>query len=106
MDNPFEDIKREYVNRYSETHGILLANDYDSFVQKILSAIMTALNEDYEILRNLDREMRLAIEKGKTPDEWLKQKADILVTLFFLTLDECPQLKHEFSHHLYNALRA
>ena len=105
MDNAFEDVKREYVNRYSETHGILLADSYDEFVAKILTAIMTALNEDYEIRKILDREMQRAIEDGKTPAEWSEEKQKILITLFFLSLDECSYLKHEFAHHLYNELR-
>ena len=105
MDNPFEDIKREYVNRYSETGGILLADNYDQFVDKMLRAIMTALNEDYYIRQLIDREMVVAIADGKSPAEWSDTKARLLKTIFFLVLDECPQLKHEFAVHLYNELR-
>ena len=105
MDNAFEDVKREYVNRYSETHGILLADNYDEFVTKMLTAIMNAINQDPDMLRMLDKEMVAAIRAGKTPAEWNKEKQNLLITLFFLALDECSYLKHEFAHHLYHELR-
>lgn len=105
MINCFEDIKKEYVNRYRETKGIILARDYESFVNKMLTAIQTALNEDYEIRKILDREMTSAIKAGKTPAEWNQTKVNIMLTMFFLALEECPCLKHEFCHHLYNELK-
>lgn len=105
MDNPFEAIKREYVNRYSETHGILFAENYDQFVDKMLRSIMTALNEDYYIRQLIDKEMVAAIADGKSPAEWSDMKARLLKIIFFLVLDECPELKHEFAVHLYNELR-
>lgn len=105
MDNAFEDVKREYVNRYSETGGILLADSYDEFVAKMLTAIMTAINEDPDMLRILDKEMATAIETGMTPEEWSKEKQNLLIALFFMSIDECSYLKHEFAHHLYNELR-
>ena len=105
MSNAFEDVKLWYVNHFRETHGICLADNYDEFVTKMLTAIMNALNEDYEIRRILDREMQSAISAGKTPAEWNQKKVNLLITMFFLALDECSYLKHEFAHHLYNELR-
>ena len=108
MDNldPFEDIKREYVNRYSETGGVLLADNYDSFVAKVLSAIQLSLNDPYSegwmMMRDLARS---AQDRGLSPEQWQQQKVDILKILFFSIISECPQLKHEMAVHLYNELR-
>lgn len=106
VENPFEDIKREYVNRYSETGGLLLADSYDTFVDRMLTAIMVALNGyDDQGHRILDDAMAAALREGRTEEEWSRQKANLMLTIFFLALDECPYLKHEFATHLYNELR-
>lgn len=105
MDNAFEDVKREYVNRLSETHGICLARNYDEFVEKVMVAAITALNETPEGRSLMDDAVRLALAKGLTPEQWRDQKIAIIRMLFFVALDSCSYLKHEFAHHLYNELR-
>lgn len=106
MDNVFEDIKREYVNHYRESGGMLLADSYDSFVSKVLSAIQLSLNDPYSegwmFVRDLARS---AQERGLSPEQWQQQKVDLMKILFFRIIDECPQLKHEMALHLYHELR-
>lgn len=101
--NAFEDIKREYVNRYSETGGVILAQDYESFVHKMLSALQTALN-DSGICDDLLGES-FKRNPDMTPDEWSQIKQQFMVFMFHQALTECPQLKHEMAVHLYNELR-
>ena len=105
MDNLFEDIKREYVNRFSETNGILLAQDYDSFVAKMIDAICESIVTTPEGHDIMNEACRIAHEHGLSLEQWQQQKISLIRTLFFMTLSECPQLKHEFSLHLYNELR-
>lgn len=98
FENYFEDVKRELVN------GHPFATSYDEFVAKMLSAIQEALNspagQDL-----IDPLLADAIRSGMAPEEWQKHKVNIMMVIFFLTLDECPMLKHEMSRHLYNELR-
>ncbi len=103
--DPFEDVRREYVNRYRETHGILLANDYDSFVNKMLDAIQITMNESDVGQEIIDEALGVALARNLTPEQWSLQKANLMIVLFCMALDACPFLKHEMAHHLYNELR-
>lgn len=105
MSDPFEDIKREYTNRYHETSGVLLASSYDEFVDKILSACMTMLNDTAEGQELMDPLLADAIRNQLSPEAWSEKKANLLKVLFFLVVDSCSYLKHEMAHHLYNELR-
>ena len=105
MDNPFEDVKREYVNRISETSGKVFARDYDEFVSKLLACIQEALNTTDAGPMILDAALGRAILEGWSPERWQKCKVDTMKMIFFLVLDECPQMKHEFALHLYDSLR-
>lgn len=98
MMNCFEDVKREVVN------GHPFATNYDDFVRKMLSAIQEVLNSPagQDLIRPLREE---AIRIGMDPEMWSQHKANVMQVLFFLILEECPQLKHEMSRHLYNELR-
>ena len=89
MENIFEDIKREYVNRYSETGVILLARNYEEFVLKMVACIRISLDDVKYLLPELTDE----------------QRTEYIKILFFVVLDECPQLKHELAVHMYNELR-
>ena len=94
----FEDVKRELVN------GNQLARSYDEFITTVLKAIQVALNSDagQEFLHPA---VNHAIETNMSPEEWSHCKANIMIALFYLVLDECPQLKHEMARHLYHELR-
>ena len=106
MDNLFEDAKREYMNRYSDRHGLVFADDYESFVSRLLTCIMNALNGfDDQGHRILDDDIVQSLRQGLSPEEWQQKKAELLKVLFFLVLDRFPFLKHEFAMHLYNELR-
>lgn len=97
--NPFEDVKRELVN------GHRFASNYNEFVTKMLSAIMEALNTTDEGQEIMDDALGKAIRSGMSPEAWQKQKANILIVLFFLALSECSMLCHEYCNHLYKELR-
>ena len=101
----FEDIKQLYVNNFSETHGVMLAKDYTEFVDKVLSAIMTAMNTTPEGKEFTELAKGLSLRNNDTPEEWQKTKVNILTFLFWLTMDLCPAMKHEMATHLYNELR-
>ena len=97
--DPFEDVKRELVN------GRRFASNYDEFVEKMLFAIMKALNTTDEGQEIMDDALGKALRSGMSPEDWQKQKANILIVLFFLSMEDCSMLRHEFCHHLYKELR-
>ena len=105
MSSSFEDIKRIYVSNFSEARGIMLAEDYASFVDKVLTVIMETLNTTCEGRDLTDRALGIALRNNATPEEWQKTKVNIMTFLFWLTIQECPQLKHEMALHLYKELR-
>lgn len=80
------------------------ADSFDNFVTKLLTVIQASLNapEGQELVAPL---LTDAIRSGLSPEAWNKRKTDIMKLMFFLTLEEHPQLKHEFATHLYNDLR-
>ena len=97
--DPFEDVKQELVN------GHRFAANYDEFVTKMLSSIMEALNTTDEGQEIMDDALGKALRSGISPEAWHKQKADILIVIFFIALSECSMLRHEYCHHLYKELR-
>lgn len=101
----YEDIKREYFNRYSEKNGKVFSDDYDGFVQTVLKAIQKTMNESHEGQTFMDEQLAMAISQGMTPEQWQAKRVEIMKVLFFLTLEEFPVLKHEFALHLYDELR-
>ena len=101
----FDDIKQIYVNNFRETRGIMLAEDYASFVDKVLTVITDTLNTTSEGRDLTDQALGIALRNNATPEEWQKTKVNILTFLFWLTMNECPQLKHEMALHLYRELR-
>lgn len=105
MQNYFEDVKREYVNHISETGGKVFARNYDEFVSKLLACIQEALNTTDAGPMILDEALGRAISEGWSAERWQQCKVDTLKMIFFLVLDECPQMKHEFALHLYDSLR-
>lgn len=106
MENIFEDVKREYVNHYRETKGIMLAKDYDSFIDKMTKIMAVAIHETYFDDGTKLTDVLATMAEQYTPEAWKEQKARLLVLLFFNALDECPYLMHEMAVHLYNKLRA
>ena len=98
MMNCFEDVKRELVN------GNRFARNYNEFVDKLLKIIQYGLNEPEGqawVAPVIDEMIR----SGMDPETLSHHKANIMQLVFWLVLDECPQLKHEMAHHLYNELR-
>jgi len=100
MERCFEDIKRELVN------GKMFASSYDEFVSKILKSIQTAMNDTDVGQKIMDDALGVAMQKGLTVEDWNFQKANMMKLLFCLVLDECPMLKKEMAHHLYQELRS
>ena len=105
MSYSFNDIKQIYTNNFRKTHGVMLAKDYAGFVDKVLTAIMQTLNETSAGQELTDQALGIAIRNNATPEEWQKTKVNILTFLFWLTMQECPQLKHEMTTQLYRELR-
>lgn len=100
MDPVFEDVKRELVNRMPKR----FAGSYDEFVDRMLRCIQSALNtEDGQAW--IDPLLAEAIRTNMSPEDWHKQQVNIMLMVFFLTLDEIPMLKRELAYHLYNELR-
>ena len=98
MMNFFEAISSELAN------GHPFADNYEDFVNTMISAIQTALKSPAG--QDLVAQMIVgAIESGMSPEEWNQRKADLVKVMFCLTLEECPQLKKEMATHLYNELR-
>ena len=104
MTDAFEDIKREYVNRFSDTETPF-APDYDTFVSRMLGCIQEALNTTDIGQWIIDKTLCQAISEEWTAEQWQQYKAGVMKMVFFLALEECPQMKHEFAVHLYNELR-
>lgn len=104
MTEIFEDLNRELINRFRENRGRTFANSFEEFVSKIVHAIETALAEEpgQETIRSA---VFIAMQNGKTPAEWKQEYINFLELMFFDTLDNCPQLKHEFARHTYDLLR-
>lgn len=98
MTNCFEYVKRELVN------GHQFAQNFDEFILKMTTAIQTALNSD-EGQDFIQPAVDQMIRSGMTPEVWHQTKANIMVMLFCMALDECPMLKHEMARHLYHELR-
>ena len=98
MINSFENVSRKLEN------GLQFATSFDDFVTKILTAIQTTMNSPagQELVAPL---LTDAIRSGMPVESWNKRKTYIMKTMFFLTLEECPQLKQEFAAHLYTDLR-
>jgi len=100
MSNCFEDVKRELINRMPRR----FADNYDDFVDKMLRCIQSALNtEDGQAW--IDPLLAEAIRTNMSPEDWQKQKANLMVFLFCLVMHEIPMLNREMAHHLYNELR-
>ena len=103
----FEDIKRDYTNRFHESKGKILASDLDEFTNKVTSVIMDVLNNTVfgrDLVSDL-REDNLQKNPNMTQEEWSDIKAKLIVFLFYLIMENCPQMKHEFALHTYDALR-
>jgi hypothetical protein len=95
-----EDLKREMVNRFP--NGI--ADNYDDFCSRILDAVRETLNSPVgqDLIEPLRQD---AIRTHMFPEAWQQKKVDIMVTMFFLAVDNLPMLKHELANHLYHELR-
>lgn len=102
-ENPFEDLKRELVNGYSDRRTF--ASSYDEFVSRLLYCIQTTLNGTYIGRSCMEDALQKSIDEQWTAEKWQSFKVNTLRIFFFLVLDNCPLLKHEFSEHLYNELR-
>lgn len=95
------DFDMMMVNRWP--NGI--ANNYTDFVNRILDACQTVLNESdigHELIDNLRAD---AIRNNITPEEWQQKKVDLLKFCFFFAVREIPRLEQEMAHHLYHELK-
>ena len=103
----FEDVKRIYINRYSQCKGKVLASNLDEFTSKVTTVIMDTLNGT-DIGRDLVSDLREELLKknpNMLPEEWSDAKARLMTFLFYLIMEECPVMKHELAIHTYDALR-
>ena len=101
----FEDVKREYMNHYSDRQGRVLANDLSQFLAKMTTVIISALVDTPEGRELMDDAIGYAADNAWTQEQWADFKPKLIVFLFHLLLMECPVLKHELALHLYDELR-
>ena len=95
------DFDMMMVNRWP--NGI--ADNYTDFVNRILDACQTVLNESdigHELIDNLRAD---AVRNNITPEEWQQKKVDLLKFCFFFAVREIPRLEQEMAHHLYHELK-
>jgi len=84
-----------------------IAKNSHEFLQKVSNAIIESLNTSAgqeitdELLGNALKE-----NPGMTVKEWNRIKEGFVVFIFSEFLDEFPDVKAEFSEHIYNDLRA
>lgn len=100
-DSYLPDFDRMMVNHWP--NGI--ADNYTDFVNRILIACQTVLNESdigHELTENLRAD---AIRDNISPEEWQQKKVDLLKFCFFFAVRELPRLQQEMAHHLYHELR-
>lgn len=100
-DSIMHDFDMMMVNRWP--NGV--ADNYTDFVNRILDACQTVLNESdigQELVDNLHAD---AIQNNITPEEWQQMKVDLLKFCFFFAVREIPRLQQEMAHHLYHELR-
>lgn len=83
-----------------------IANNFDEFVNKVLTASTNTLNsENGQQLVEALLKQSLANNPNLTDEEWAKIKQDFLAYMFFTFIKENPELFKEFGEHTYNALR-
>ena len=83
-----------------------IANNFDEFVEVISEAERKALNN--EVGQKMTEEllkMKLESNPDMTPEEWQQTKSDFMYFIFNQILLNSPELRDEFSGHLYDKLR-
>lgn len=100
-DSDLHDFDMMMVNRWP--NGI--ADNYTDFVNRVLDACQTVLNESDIGQELVDNLLADAIRNHITPEEWQQKKVGLLKFCFFFAVREIPRLKQEMAHHLYHELR-
>lgn len=83
------------------------ASNFTEFVDKSLSALMSALNDTETGQQLIDDLLRQTLERdpNTTPEQWAKIKQDFLTFCFFSAVKESSEAMHELAGHVYNELR-
>lgn len=86
--------------------NIMIADNFNDFVEKVTQAERTALNTPFgqEITERL-LEMKLAANPNMTPEEWQDTKSQFLTFLFAMFVKETPEAMAELGHHVWNELQ-
>lgn len=85
---------------------VMIANNFNEFVEKVTQAERTALNTPFgrEITQQL-LEMKLADNPNMTPEEWQDTKSQFLTFLFAMFVKETPEAMAELAQHCWDELQ-
>lgn len=84
---------------------MMIASNFDDFVEKITEAERTALNTPMgqELTQKL-LEMKLQQNPGLTPEEWNRTKSEFMTFIFFTFVRETPEAMRELGSHVWTEL--
>lgn len=86
---------------------MMIAGNFDEFVEKITQAERKALNTPFgqEITEKL-LAMKLAENPNMTQEEWQDTKSQFLTFLFAMFVKETPEAMAELAQHCWDELQA
>lgn len=84
---------------------MMLAENFNDFVEKVSEAERTALNSPagQELTQKL-LEMKLAQNPNITPEEWSRTKSEFMTFIFFTFVKETPEAMRELGSHVWTEL--
>ncbi len=84
---------------------MMLAENFNDFVEKVSEAERTALNSPagQELTQKL-LEMKLAQNPNMTPEEWSRTKSEFMTFIFFTFVKETPEAMRELGSHVWTEL--
>ena len=86
----------------------MIANDYKDFITKVAHAMQDELNNGkagQELSKEL-LEQALTKNPDMTDGEWRKIQRDFMMYSFFQIVKNSPELREEFSSHLWKELQS
>lgn len=86
---------------------MMIAGNFDEFVEKVTQAERKALNTSFgqEITEKL-LAMKLAENPNMTQEEWQDTKSQFLTFLFAMFVKETPEAMAELAQHCWDELQA
>lgn len=84
----------------------MIAKNFDEYVDKVSSAIQTALNTPLgqELVRDL-LYAKLAKDPQLTPEDWNRAKQEFMVYVFSRFVTETPGAMQELSGHVWEEMQ-